>query len=841
MKISCTLFILYILIALFTASVRGQSSDTPSSSASSFVALSPTVTLHWDSDVDNQVLIFTIITDKSNGTLETPYDTPILESDDNSLTALLSQQSLGIQVQWSVRGSPFLVESQITNETQRCEENAKLTSYSVDPDKSTTLIFQRPFNTKDSCNLILQSKYKTTYLRATDEVSGSDLSDFASVTQTGEAEETQEGYPPPTPHSTLEQVHGWFLVISWGIVIDVAMAAARYLRGNNYYLWIHGSLAATVSVGTIILGLLAYADCLNQSFAQPPTRPLNLTLHFFLGIAIMSLVFLQNVGGTYLWIMISGKSLFPLHNLTKKVHMAVGSFVYILAKMNIFFGFYYYNSEYGYWEYIPPYLLFVFPLILSGTFLFKLFHELKYQVHSARKYQRADNAKSAIIPQNYQKLLELLKTNASPLKINKEIGTDVLWVTLDDTLYVINEFFHPGGNFILEAVKGREVGRFIYGAYGLEIIGDSSKNVHSYFALEALDRYFVGRIPSDMSMFIASGVSVPQSTPNEESKDDKEKYKVSLLQPNTANNWRLASKTEFSSTTFRYEFEHAELNTLSRLDKLEHFGKHFKIEHPNHVSTRLYTLIVSQLEQNIKYRQELFQFVENIINNQPPSAIQPTKRYVNTLPLVIKNYNLDTAFSTFLYKSDIGTDKFRISGPFGLGLGLSAESQGIHHVFAAGTGIIPYLDFFDGILRKMIYDELGTRLTKTELDKLNIIDPKFAEQFSKTLRFKLYVSFREPADFIGKDVIEKLCEYSQRFDTNKDMFDASIKVTAEKGFLKFAKLTKDRFDAAYVKKYVQCTPENTPTIFICGPPVFNKDIYNAAIEIGVPHDKIVMV
>ena len=33
----------------------------------------------------------------------------------------------------------------------------------------------------------------------------------------------------------------------------------------------------------------------------------------------------------------------------------------------------------------------------------------------------------------------------------------------------MNDFYHPGGNYIISNVLGREISRFLYGAYGLEI------------------------------------------------------------------------------------------------------------------------------------------------------------------------------------------------------------------------------------------------------------------------------------------------------------------------------------------------------------------------------------
>ena len=39
---------------------------------------------------------------------------------------------------------------------------------------------------------------------------------------------------------------------------------------------------------------------------------------------------------------------------------------------------------------------------------------------------------------------------------------------LNNKVYDITGLQHPGGNFIHESVKGREIARFFFGAYGLE-------------------------------------------------------------------------------------------------------------------------------------------------------------------------------------------------------------------------------------------------------------------------------------------------------------------------------------------------------------------------------------
>jgi len=39
---------------------------------------------------------------------------------------------------------------------------------------------------------------------------------------------------------------------------------------------------------------------------------------------------------------------------------------------------------------------------------------------------------------------------------------------LNNSVYDVTDFLHPGANFIIKMVKGREIGRFFFGAYALE-------------------------------------------------------------------------------------------------------------------------------------------------------------------------------------------------------------------------------------------------------------------------------------------------------------------------------------------------------------------------------------
>lgn len=60
---------------------------------------------------------------------------------------------------------------------------------------------------------------------------------------------------------------------------------------------------------------------------------------------------------------------------------------------------------------------------------------------------------------------------------------------------------------------------------------------------------------------------------------------------------------------------------------------------------------------------------------------------------------------------------YEITGPYvnnylnvqGLGLELNEHSNGIHYIFCNGTGILPFLDLFDYLLKKALYTTLYDR------------------------------------------------------------------------------------------------------------------------------------
>ena len=78
------------------------------------------------------------------------------------------------------------------------------------------------------------------------------------------------------------------------------------------------------------------------------------------------------------------------------------------------------------------------------------------------------------------------------------------------------------------------------------------------------------------------------------------------------------------------------------------------------------------------------------------------------------------ALSLKLYNSNLGKT-FIIEGPFGNGLELKDDDKGDFVIFVAGTGILPFLDLFEFLLRKMILAQIFCENTDFNyLDNINI-------------------------------------------------------------------------------------------------------------------------
>lgn len=66
------------------------------------------------------------------------------------------------------------------------------------------------------------------------------------------------------------------------------------------------------------------------------------------------------------------------------------------------------------------------------------------------------------------------------------------------------------------------------------------------------------------------------------------------------------------------------------------------------------------------------------------------------------------------------TDRtFKVRGPYGRGLRLKPKSNGYYIMIAAGTGVLPYIDFFHFLLQKTLLNLIKERAGDNAARKVN--------------------------------------------------------------------------------------------------------------------------
>ena len=151
----------------------------------------------------------------------------------------------------------------------------------------------------------------------------------------------------------------------------------------------------------------------------------------------------------------------------------------------------------------------------------------------------------------------------------------------------------------------------------------------------------------------------------------------------------------------------------------------------------------------------------------------------DAMMFTIKNYGKGVSGSVHTAMDD---RRFEVKGP--LGKGLMVQPTGVHIAFAAGTGVLCFVDLVAALIRstldiKVPYGKPGAEAEK----RLQVTE---TEQTQETGRFSclegnfklyLYVSFPSRADSVALELLEALAEYCNR--NGRKNFDLFVRLSAE--------------------------------------------------------------
>ena len=291
-------------------------------------------------------------------------------------------------------------------------------------------------------------------------------------------------------------------------------------------------------------------------------------------------------------------------------------------------------------------------------------------------------------------------------EFDKEVKQGKKLVIVDDLVIDIGSYAysHPGGAFLIDYNIGRDVSKFIFGAFALDgnqndPKAPTNKWNHSNMARKIVNRHAIGAmIRTDTAM-----------------------GRFKICHPEIH---------EVNAFTKCFPFKSI-LDKGSRLPGVQNFyddlaimGKHYHIgaldEKMNHyregwrVVRRHYT--ISNAMRKVFY-DELIKAIANFSGALEGKEAEDYEfnaevlsiKESNQMNITVKNYNLPCGMSRRLFMdvdnniAKLPTETYKMVGPLGKGLGITPHTTGCHFAYSAGTGILVFID----LVARMLIQELG--------------------------------------------------------------------------------------------------------------------------------------
>ena len=612
-------------------------------------------------------------------------------------------------------------------------------------------------------------------------------------------------------------LHGIFNIVAWGVLVDIAIIVARYLRGSKFMIRgftitaqvIHSALMwLTFILSTIVTITLLTRKGMNGLLLNDERKH---DFHVINGIVILGLSTLAvAIGGFNFYMMkaykgtVGAKTIFYF----KRVHLALGLLLYLLTKVNIILGVIFHDQ--GDWK-VPVFIYLGVLAILHVLF------QIRYPSWLIKVPEAMNlSVKTRIKNQKHADLLEAINNGTPTEKILANFP-NIKWVQLGNGIYDLTDWVHPGGNSIIEACIGREVGRYFYGNYSLE--GTSRKpHKHSQLAFSQVQKFYIGEVTTRESVLVHKDTQKEGQAMN-------------------YHTWKVVAMKPLSDTVSQISFISEHFNVKSFGSSLSFLGRHFKVSFNRKGSrARQYTTALALTEANTELRQDIYNYFKSSIDKNDDSFFDNNVSYedlTDNLSLFIKNYPFPKALSRDLHDIDIdgqGNDLI-IEGPIGRGLELTQNSTGTHTIICAGTGILPFIDFLNVFLFKTMYRVLKEKVGERSAEKVNVYKIPL-DNVMEGLEIKFMGAFANKKEIIGLDIIEKLAEISNKYKVNN--FSAIMRGYGDENIVQ----TKEYFSADFFRKQLTLTEEK---YYIVGPPKMNAQVRRDLVKLGVTEDKIILV
>ncbi|CAD8127282.1 unnamed protein product [Paramecium sonneborni] len=589
--------------------------------------------------------------------------------------------------------------------------------------------------------------------------------------------------------------HQYANFIAWGILVDLGIIVNRYgiLLRNK------------IDIHAIIMGIVVLPSIIAELFiifsGNTPNIQGNKNLqgvHSIIGYIFLGLILLQTISGITIKFGIQSVSTQTHLKIKSVFHIFLGYIIYLTGKIQLGFGYYmtYQNQrDNGKGDIIS------FWCVYGFIFLWRIIFEILYQngliYQILIKKDEKQREHSGILEDSL--LVQYIEQNEQSQFYNE--FQNKLWLIFNNEIIDLTGFQHPGGQYIWERVKGREVSRFVYGGCGLED-GTAQQYSHSKHAIILLKNHIIGSLNN-----ISFTIPIDENNIN-------------------STQWTLNTIIKINDKTSYFGFSNVQFKILSQFTTIHSFGKYFQLQSLKSIKTpiRQYTCISSMAPENVIYRKELVQYIDYIVTTKQLAKIPQQPKYLKELPFIIKCYETKNGFSQYIHnhKDEI----YHIKGPYGPPHGI--PNRGKIVIICGGTGIFPFLDLFDFTLKTIIYQIALNKFGKQTADSLNPFDC----QYNTHIHITLFLAAANKSDLIGSDILFPIIQLQKYL--GKEFLKLIIKI---KDKIEGIETINERFSKTTFYKFLGKILDYQ-RFMICGPPQMQESVPIILKEMGVQNQHI---
>jgi len=634
--------------------------------------------------------------------------------------------------------------------------------------------------------------------------------------------------------------HGLLNAFSWGFLADIGIVINRTLRARK--LKIHYQILHFIfQFSAFLVYFFAVYLIVSRYGITIDYNNRTLATHKVIGYTVCFLSMFEVIFGLTAFFKLRSYSSNESSHRIRQAHRFTGYLLYILTKINLMIG----GLANGSPGWIVGLGLYIILLVWIHYKIHISYKEFVKRFEVIKKNTKGSNKTV------HQEILRALECGKSRWDIINQYP-EVKWVIYGNKVYDMTGWIHPGGNFLIEAVVGREISRFLHGAYGLESTS-MQPHTHSTFALELLEEFYIGRLNNMESILIPNFSENNSTISNDDSFSgsvslDSSKLDLSLPliieldappdESSKKKRWKLIKRTDLTGNATRFDFQSDDYKVKLFGNGISWFGRHFIVNFAGQLTpTRTYTTCLALTPERTDLRDRLVEFFKKKINSNTEEEFIFPEEYLKpreVLSFFIKKYNFPGGFSEKIHNLKLGdeTHEFVIQGPVGRGLELTPFSHGTHYILCAGTGILPFLDLLDCMLYKCILDVLESKGKAGDLaETLRTLGLDFTRGFP-SLKIKMVAYFGSLNESYGFDILRKLAELSKKYDL--DVFELDMNNFSDE----YVQSVPKKFYVGFLERRLF---KNCEGYYVCGPPRFNKEILTSLLELEIPPERIIIV